>query len=215
MEEEKPETLPPAPETAKLPEEEERTFLATNLLPLVVGTLVVVLAIGLGTYWFATKAPKTKQPAKKEAAKVSPTPSLGQVLTQADSKKPYSDSKFGYSLALPKDWEVAKRNEDADGYQLAVFPSGSGDVPITVNAQVNRTPISLDAWVNTLFGQAYPRERVKVRGDDALLVVNQSQSYKSYFVAHANSLFELSVATANVDYVNIFDQILASLTFTK
>lgn len=210
MEEEKPETLPPAPETANLPKEEERTFLATNLLPLVVGTLVVVLAIGLGTYWFATKAPKTKQPAK-----VSPTPSLGQVLTQANSKKPYSDSKFGYSLALPKDWEVAKRNEDADGYQLAVFPSGSEDVPITINAQVNKAEVGLSDWVNALFGQSFPREQAKVASRETLIVTNQAGGYKSYFLTSGNNLFELSVATARQDYLKVFTQLLTSFTLTQ
>lgn len=212
----RPKDAPPAPEPG-LPPQEPAPLLATNLLPLIIGTTVVVLAVALGAYWLVTRQKATKPQGAKVATKVSPAPTsaASQVTPSADQLQTYSDATFGFRLLIPKSWQAAKRAEDADGYQTVFSPTSSLDAPITLNAQVNRASATLDGWVNALFGQAYPRERVKVAGIDALLLIKRSQNYKSYFVAHANNLFELSVSTVTNGHLNVFDQLIASLTFTR
>lgn len=195
-----------------------------SIISFVIGALVLVLLVGGGVYLFTryrssskttpnknvatqSAAPTNKNSGFPKSPSVMGTQSSQQVLT---TWKTYQDNTFGYSFRIPSTWEAYRRVNGTNGYQTAVHLTGSKDAPITVNSQKNLTGFSTSEIVSSLYGINYPREMATINGNQAILVKNESVGYMSYFITKNGNLYELSVATLNQSYVNIFYQLITS-----
>ena len=189
-----------------------KTARTTKLLSLLVGVCVVLL-IG---YVFG-KAVSHNQPTvlKTTSKSINSHQNVLSARTVVSTNTPYTDMKYKFAITLPKGWEAFKRAGDTNAYQIGLRKIGSPDVPITINSQPNTENLSLNAWVDSQYGQLYPRQTVKIAKKDALLINNVLRNYQSYFVLHEKNVHEISVSTINSDYMTTFQSILPSFHFTN
>lgn len=199
--------------TPEEPTIEEPTLLSRNLVSLIVGFVVVALIIGGGVYWFLTNRTKLQPQLEKVTPTPMATPSAQPSPTQQTQSvqwNVYKNTPFRYQLKIPANWESFVRIDLGTSQQVGFRPSGSTDVPITVNAQPN-PQTTLDEIVNTQLGVGYPREQKTVAGRQALVVRNTNAGYVSYFLVTDTTLYEFSAALSN-NYPQTLEQILITLT---
>ncbi len=211
-------------ENQQPPEYMEEGFLTGNLTKLIIGLVVIVLLVGVSWYVlnrFNLLSRFRNQPTSPTPT-VTPTPSLPLSsptllqptgTQQVQTWKDYSDSRFGYGVKIPQNWEGFKRAEIPNGYQYGIHPIGSADVPITINTQVNQANLSAQDYVNSVYGVNFPRQVQKVANQDAIVIQNGPVS--SYFLTRGGNLYELSAVTTNSNYLNVFNQMLATFRFTR
>jgi|GEM_PF-5940034 len=155
-----------------------------------------------------------KTNAKPTIAPVGNTTKGGLPVTNIPSNnvvsKGYTDPVFGYSLKMPQGWEVYRNAGGGTAYQMAFHPAGSPDVPLLIGAQGNTSETE---WINTEYGANYPRENSSVNGKPALLI--RTANYVSYYTHDNTYTYEISEALGKDEYTPIYQNILASLTFSK
>ncbi len=160
-----------------------------------------------------TPVKKQKQTAVTTTAQTTTKGGLpvgGASTTSMVGSKKYTDSTFGYSVAIPSNWETFKRAGTPNAYQIAIHPQGSSDVPFTIGAQSGTTETD---WINTVYGTNYPRTSVQIAGRPALQI--STPSYISYYTHDSSHVYEISEALGKPEYQPVYQSLLASLSFSK
>lgn len=200
-----------------------------KVISFIIGAIVVVVALSVGTYLFIQSRP-TSTSSQNQVAKITPKASqnsnkvtvspIPSTLPQ-NSPSPqqngtiYTDSIFAYTIQIPKGWEVFKRVVYTDSYQIGIRPIGSTDVPLVISSQPNKTNESLLEWVNSAYGSSRQSEKVKVGKKDAILIKNIGGSYSSYITINAGNVYEIAVSLQKNEYLKTINQIITSLSFTR
>ena len=212
----------------EFPEEDDSllSFLSANLVKIIIGLIIVVLIVGGIIFFVSSRTKKTTVVKNSSITPTQTTSALSNTTTQTQSQpqtqsqtqsngqlKTYSDNTFHYSIKIPQNYEAFKRAGNDLAYQIAVHPTGSGDIPITINTQPNQSKLSTNDIVNMQYGTNYPRETKTINGKTAVMVQNQQSRYTSYFFSNNTAIYELSVSTAKPEYTPVFNQILSSFTF--
>lgn len=233
MEEFYPEKENSSQEGPKMPTEPlQEDIFSKKIISLAVGLLVVVLVISGGTYAFLKFKVKTLSKTGISSKVVSQLPVVFSPTetsktqksdkTNTQSAQPsfgkgahvYTDTLFGYSIQIPENMETFKRVGTTDSYQIGVREIGHGDSPITMNTQHNLTGESLSEWVRSEY-DSLSQEAKKVGGVDAVLVRNDAGNYISYIIMNKSNVYEFSVSTLQDTYVNIFNKMLSTVTFSS
>lgn len=197
--------------------------MSRKLVALLVGTLFVVVILTAAVLFIAryhSNIHLGKTSSKKSTqtfGQLLPTPTLtasGSFTPTMKPTKNYTNKTFGYSIQIPTTWEAIE-NPYENASQTIVRPKGSVESPITINAQTDVAGASASELANITFGSNHPRETKTVTNREALLLSNNTAHYISYFLQNDSNLYEFSASTIRQDYLNIFNQILSSLTFTK
>jgi hypothetical protein len=197
-------------------------MLSKKLISLILGLIVLVLVVAGGIYVF-TKSGASQQVKNQtsklvsKSTKTTPTPqpiNKKQALpTPMTSWKTHQDTISGYSLKYPQNWDVFTRAQDGAAYQIAVYPAGSTDVPLTINSQPNETGVTVDEFITMQYGANYPRETKKIGDQTASFIRNDSAGYTSYFFTKGTNMYEVAVSILKPEYTQILNQIIASLKF--
>lgn len=212
------------PDTKEVIQEEDRSSLATTLISLIIGALVLISIPALGVYLFLHFRKSDAKPAVSSATHVTSqmpgqgsSQNAGQTTTQepaqtATNTKPYSDIA-GYSVKIPQNWEAFKRIGSGNAYQIGFRPQGSGDVPVTINSITAATG-SVNDWITVEFGLKMPRVQKKVNGRNAVYVQNPTNGTVSYFFQSGQNLYQVSGVTA-LNYISVFNKILSSFILSQ
>jgi len=128
------------------------------------------------------------------------------------SWKVYTDSTFAYTVKYPSNWETYKRAGDAAaGYQIAIHPVGSSNVPVTISAQPNNVGQTLDQWIDDEYGAGYARTKGQLGSLNATEI--KTPTFVSFLMMHNGNVYEISGSTVRGDYYNVFLLMLTTFKF--
>ncbi len=183
----------------------------TKLPSLLVGTIALTLLITSSVYAFSQTQKALKPIKLAESLKKPPQ----QKAATISNELVYSDNKYRFSIKIPKGFETFKRAGNDEEYQIGIRKIGSPDVPITINAQINKDNLTLDDWITNEYGPLYPREQTKINTMPAVLVRNPLRNYISYYVVNGRNIHEFSSSTVSDGYLKVFNSILPTLSFSN
>lgn len=145
---------------------------------------------------------------------VTPTPNLytapSTTSDQTANWKTYINTSFYYSVKIPTNWEAFRQT--GDDTIISMRQVGLEEIPITINAQVNKKSVSVNEWVSSQYGVSYPRETKILYGKTWVIVNSNISPYssRSYFTSHKDKVYQLGVSTLKEDSVAIFETILST-----
>lgn len=152
-----------------------------NKLPLIIGTVVLILLIsGAGALYIGTKD-KTETSVNPSTTITSSTP------TVVPSEQAYIDKTYNFSITYDNSHASEVRTSNTGGvYYLCIYHVGGSEKPCTSSVEVydNQKQIPLEQWANlyatpiqTYGGTASPTKGT-FNGYPAMIVVNETEKVR-------------------------------------